>query len=333
MTPIRVGTAIAEPGTRADGVIHGGRLVDSSPVDIPVAVLNGAKPGRRVWIHGAIHGDEYVGTRAIQQLIGRLDPSEMSGALVAIPVANISAFRAGTRAAPQDGLDMNRVWPGAELDKARSLNPHSEVIVHRMFEAMTTIGVDAVVDCHTGGTWCLMANWTAYADYGDAAAEAGRLAEAAAFDVLWGRKPDFIAANVSGSAGDVLSARGIPYVVLEAGGLTIADRAPVAATLRALENILKATNVIAGEPEVPTPARRVTKGHWMRAREGGLFERQVDLLQEVRVGDVIGVVYDVLGHGVEELRAPASGIVIGLRYAATVGSGDYVGDVSEPSRA
>jgi predicted deacylase len=333
MTAIRVGTASAASGTRADGVIHGGRLVDSSPVDIPVAVFNGARPGRKVWIHGAIHGDEYVGTRAIQQLIARLDPSEMSGALVAIPVANISAFRAGTRAAPQDGLDMNRVWPGAELDKARALNPHSEVIVHRMFEAMTTIGIDAVIDCHTGGSWCLMANWAAYADYGDAAVEAGRLAEAAAFDVIWGRKREFIASNVSGSAGDVLSSRGIPYVVLEAGGLTIADRAPVAATVRGLENILKATKVITGEPDVPMPARRVTKGHWMRAREGGLFERRVDLLQAVEKGSVIGVVYDVLGHQLDELRAPATGIVIGLRYAATVASGDYVGNVSEPERS
>jgi uncharacterized protein len=329
---IGVGTARAEPGTRADGAINGGRLIDASAIEIPVAVVNGARPGKRVWIHAAIHGDEYVGVRAIQQLLTHLDPAQVSGGVVAVPVANVAAFRVGARAAPQDGLDMNRVWPGAELQTARALNPHSELIVRQMFDAMMAMDVDAVVDCHTGGTWSVMANWAAYADYGDAAAEAGRLAEAAGFDVVWGRKPDFVTSNVSGSAGDILSARGIPYVVLEAGGLTIADHEPVAATVRALENILKALQVIPGEPVVPRPARRVKKGHWMRARQGGVFERTVDLLQNVAQGETIGIVYDLLGHPLETITAPAAGIVIGLRYAAIVGSGDYVGNVSEPEQ-
>ena len=57
MATVTVGTASAAPGTIAKGVIPVTTLGSGTPLSIPVAVINGAKPGRVFWVNGAIHCD------------------------------------------------------------------------------------------------------------------------------------------------------------------------------------------------------------------------------------------------------------------------------------
>lgn len=327
---ITVGTAQALLGERSDGVIQVARLFDGSAVTIPVIVIRGSKPGRCIWIQSGVHGNEYVGTAAIHQLLPALRPERMAGSAVLVPMANILAFRAGTRTASQDGLDMNRVWPGKSLVSARSLNAHTEVVVHHLHEALTQVA-DVVVDCHTGGWPNRMASWVAYVDRKDeAAAESNQLAEATGFDVIWHRSPAFASRNVAGSLSELLSQRGIPSLVLEAGGEGRPDPESVAMMTQGLRNILKASGILPGEPKISRPALSVVRGHWLRASEGGMVRLSASLLDEVHAGTLIGTITDLYGEQLEEILSPVPGVIIGLRTLAVVNSGDYIGNVAQP---
>ncbi len=56
---LTVGPVVAEPGTRATGLVPvelgGGRRVD-----LPIVVINGTAAGPRVAVTAGIHGAEYV---------------------------------------------------------------------------------------------------------------------------------------------------------------------------------------------------------------------------------------------------------------------------------
>lgn len=53
---IDVGTARTEPGQRSDGVLRVAELNDGTPVEIPVAVVIGARDGPVLWCRTACTG-------------------------------------------------------------------------------------------------------------------------------------------------------------------------------------------------------------------------------------------------------------------------------------
>jgi methylmalonyl-CoA/ethylmalonyl-CoA epimerase len=63
---VTVGTASAAPGTIVRGAIPVTTLAGGTPLEIPVVVINGAKPGPVLWVDGAIHGDEPEGPLCCQ---------------------------------------------------------------------------------------------------------------------------------------------------------------------------------------------------------------------------------------------------------------------------
>src|SRR5580700_4354189 len=82
---ITVGTATARPGEKATGVIEVPAGVDAA-ASIPVIVVNGAKAGPTLALIAGSHGTEYASIIALQKLAHSFDPSELSGALIIVPL-------------------------------------------------------------------------------------------------------------------------------------------------------------------------------------------------------------------------------------------------------
>lgn len=143
---ITVGTATAAPGTSQRGAIPARSLAGGVTVDIPVVVINGAKPGPVFWVNGAIHGDEPEGPLACHLAMKQIDPSKLSGAVVLVPVVNPLAFSAAERGNPLDTFtyDMNRIYPG------KPNGYFSDRVAHAHWEAMKDIA-DLEISIHSGG--------------------------------------------------------------------------------------------------------------------------------------------------------------------------------------
>jgi predicted deacylase len=80
--------------------------------EMPVCVLVGRRRAPCVAFVAAVHGDEYDGIVALHELARELDPTQLNGGMIIIPVANPFAFEAAQRRTPQDDKDLNRVFPG-----------------------------------------------------------------------------------------------------------------------------------------------------------------------------------------------------------------------------
>lgn len=66
-------------------------------------------------VPAGIHNAEYVGIQAAIELSSEIDPEQLGGTLVIVPVANRSGFENRTMSmVHEDGKNLNRVFPGDE---------------------------------------------------------------------------------------------------------------------------------------------------------------------------------------------------------------------------
>ena len=84
-----VGTASASPGQKATGYLEVPSGVDAG-TNVPVVVVNGAKPGKVLALVSGAHGTEYVSIIAIEKLIAKLDPAQLTGTVILVPLVNIA---------------------------------------------------------------------------------------------------------------------------------------------------------------------------------------------------------------------------------------------------
>lgn len=277
---------------------------------LPVLAVRGVHDGPAVVVTGAVHGDEYEGPAAIQRLFHELESASLAGLLIGLPIVNVTAWQARSRASPLDGLDLNRVFPGPVAGQSSSAS-------YALAEAVFTTFVqrcDVLIDLHSGGAKLVhlpMIGWYT----GDAAAE--HLART--FD------PALHPWLIPDRAG-VLSceARRAGKVALGAewGGGARLDNLGVRAYVAGLQRLLA---TVAGKPaKLVADQRLPIAGSYQEVEAAGLFVAEVALGATVTAGDRLGVLYDPLGQIVATVRAEWSGRLAALAHVALLDAGDRV---------
>ena len=89
------------------------------PVDeecsLKAAAFCGSRPGKRLIVTAGVHGCEYIGILAVSRLIQELDPRQMKGEVVFLPIANEGGFyKEIKQLVPEDGVNLNRAFPVSE---------------------------------------------------------------------------------------------------------------------------------------------------------------------------------------------------------------------------
>src|SRR5437588_12197228 len=80
-----VGTATAAPGQKSTGYLEVPAGVDAA-TNIPVIVINGEKRGPVLALVSGAHGTEYTSIIALEQLINLIDPSQIGGTVILVPL-------------------------------------------------------------------------------------------------------------------------------------------------------------------------------------------------------------------------------------------------------
>src|ERR1043166_5652457 len=86
-----VGTATAQRGQKATGFLEvpaGGDAANP----IPGAIIHGVKPGPVLALVSGANGTEYASIIALEKIIQSLDPAQISGTVVVLPLVNIASF-------------------------------------------------------------------------------------------------------------------------------------------------------------------------------------------------------------------------------------------------
>ena len=288
------------------------RLADGTDLSVPVIVVAGGTPGPCLFAVAGVHGDEPQGVVALQDALGGLDPGGLGGTVVAIPVANPPAFRAGQRRSPLDDLDLNRTFPGDPTGSPSQRLAH--VLLHDY-----ALRADFVLSMHSWGSRGLVVPYVEY-PAGESPAEAASLAAAQALGLVFCRQSRWHPGLLVACAVH----RGVPAVETEVGGLGIA-RAPESARYRDVFERLLVHLGLRPDPGVAAPeAARIVRHLEVTAPVGGVLRPTRDLGAAVRSGEVVATIDDLHARRLADV-----GVVAAYRLCSSVGPGEAVATVFE----
>jgi uncharacterized protein len=313
---VTVGSATARRGERACGAIEVPADVDAG-MSIPVAVVNGARPGPVIALVAGLHGTEYASSIALGRLIGRVDPHGLTGTLIVAPLINIASFETMTvHLNPIDKKSMNGSFPGdaggTQTDRALAIV--AEQIVKP---------ADVVVDLHGGDLDEDLRPYAYWERTGDAALDERSKRLTLAFglqNILLLNSDVAQAASRRHLTGYALSL-GKPVVIAEAGRSGVSSREDVDALIDGCLNVMGALEMI-DRPVTPVP-HPVWIGSDVRVRaEGpGMFFQTVGHADYVMAGATVGYTTDYLSRPTGDVRSPVSGVVTFIRGVPSMWKG------------
>jgi predicted deacylase len=121
MDVFEIGSLRVKRGERGFTRLPVTSLLLGAELSIPLHVIHGAQEGPVLGLISGIHGPEHFVIRILREVILKLNPEEMAGTVLAIPVANPVAFARAKRSTPEEDIDfgdMNRIFPGVRAKPA-----------------------------------------------------------------------------------------------------------------------------------------------------------------------------------------------------------------------
>ena len=305
-----LGSASASPGKRSVGRLPVGEARDGSPVELPVAVVNGRSAGPTLFVQAASDGDELNGVGVVSRFVPQLDPAQLSGTVLAVGIANYYGFQVAEHRNPIDDTKLNRAFPGEENGTS------TERIAAATFAAATR--ADYAIDLHQGSTSRMIHE--ARVRCGPRHRLHGQCLELAkAFDcgyVLDQKGPD---GQLARAAPD----EGVPTIDPELGGSVGWDERSIEIGVRGMENALDHLGMTDGSAP-RNPQVRATGFEQYGAPAGGLIDLRKDLGDRVERGETLFTVTNVFGGEKGDVSADTDGICWRTRRLPQVASGEYV---------
>ncbi|GHB98080.1 succinylglutamate desuccinylase/aspartoacylase family protein [Cerasicoccus arenae] len=314
--PIRLGDETIQPGEAKDVRLKISETYTGDEIALPVRVIHSAKPGPKVFISAAIHGDEINGTGIVHDLLYDVPMAIECGTLFLIPVVNVFGFETHERYLP-DRRDLNRSFPGNE---SGSLASRVAAIFMREIVSQCDYGLDL----HSAAFQ--RTNFpNVRADLSNPDTRKLALAFGCSL-IVDGRGPE-------GSLRREACKIGCPTIILEAGEPWKIERGILELGVRGIRNTLIKLGMLSGEPITPAYQIRVKKTTWVRAEVGGILRYHIGAGDWVEAGQPIATNYTILGHAQHTLVSPADGIILSLATLPAVKPGEPIVHIAIPTRS
>ncbi len=301
--------------------------LDGSEIALHIHAVVGETPGPILAMHAALHGSEWLSAEIVGRVLADLDPSQMTGAVLALPVGNPVALASRTRNLrdESDSPDLNRAfgneqsWLADQL--ARAITTH--LLAH----------ADAMMDFHCGLWGAAMGSVTCGRDFTNPAVSEQAFRMARAFGLPHVRRGDLATRfpgprSAVGYAGQIL---GIPGIISEVGGAGFdhgLEEAWLQTNVRGVRGVLQHLGILPGRPVVPDRVLVFERVRRVNPTVAGMLEPVFppeDMMKrEVQTGELLGRVWSPYTFDVvEELRAPVRGLVDMVARHYPVRPGDW----------
>ncbi len=269
------------------------------------------------------HGTEYASVVALADLVDALDPAELSGSVIIVPIVNLPSFdKVVPHLNPVDGKNMNRTYPGRP-DGTQSERA-SYAVTRQVVEQS-----DHLIDFHGGDLDESLRPYSYWSKTGREAQDRISREMVLAFGldhivVSTGRPED---PNASVYLENTATTRGKPSITVEAGHAGTVMRDDVEALARGSLSVMRHLKML---PGAPTPIENpvwIGTLHSLTASEGGLFRPLVERGSFVQKGMTVGIVTDFLGKKLFDARAPEAGVVLYIRAVPSAVKGETLASV------
>ena len=317
MKNLSVGSAIAAPGKKVTGFIDVPEGADSG-TRIPVSIVQGTTGGPILALIAGIHGSEPSPILALQRVRVELDPSQLTGTVILVHVANLPSFVHRTiYRGPWDQKNLNRVFPG------RVSGSGSERIAH----AITTQVIDQcdfLVDMHSGdGNEQLRpySYWNHLGADDNVDAVARDMARAFGLDHIVidrGRPRDRDATLFCSNTAHV---RGKPAITTEAGEVGLPTEDMVALNVLGAFGVMRYLGMVPGAAQLVDPVW-IDPSEVLTSPHTGTWHPVVRADQRVREGDLLGRITDYFGEPIADVRSPMSGLLLYVVVSPAISTGE-----------
>lgn len=294
---------------------------------IPITVVQNGR-GSTVLLFGGNHGDEYEGPVALLKLARELQPEQVQGRVIIVPMLNRPAVEVGTRLSPIDGRNMNRAFPGRRDDTITGM------IAHYVTNALFPLA-DVVVDIHSGGR---SAHFLPSVNM-HRVADDRQMAEMIRAGMAWAAPYVFIYRDVGGEGLLPGEAEKLGKITLgtEVGSASQFGVEMLGITERGIRNVLRLYEVLTDEPfTAPAePAQVVAateRDDYLMAPASGIFEPFCEMGDMLTAGQTLGQI-----HSIEQAQqepwpvvARTDGMLMSRRAFPLTRQGDCVATLVRP---
>ena len=143
---MRIGNIEARKGAKAFGFLKAVETHGRFDVHVPLHIVQGASDGPVLLVQAGVSGLEIEPAMILPKVVRELNPAEISGTLLLVPLLNTSGF---------EFEQANAVWDDKNLNTLGRGNPDgtvSEQMIHTYYEQVIS-RADALIDIHTGSLW------------------------------------------------------------------------------------------------------------------------------------------------------------------------------------
>ena len=317
-----VGTATASRGQKATGTIEVPAGTDAG-LSIPVAVFHGAKPGPVLALVAGAHGTEYTSIIALEKLIGMLNPAEISGTVIIVPLINIQSFEQKVpHVNPVDKKSMNRFYPGKM--EGTQTERASYLITKQVVEQC-----DHLIDLHGGDLDESLRPYSYWTKTGNEKQDDISREMVLAFGldhiiISTDRPKD---PQASRYLENTATTRGKPSITAEAGHAGTVETDDLNALISGCLNVMRYLKMLSGSPTMIEHPVWIEKIVPLASEQTGIFYPLVKRGSYVEQGMKVGYVTDYLGKAIFESRAPASGVVLYICAVPSMTEGATIANV------
>lgn len=302
--PFRLLEKSIAPGTTRTLYWTASSALDSLDTPVPVQIVHGMNKGPVLCLTAAVHGDELNGIEIVRQIMQNLEPEELNGTVIGVPIVNLDGFRRASRYV-SDRRDLNRHFPGSRGGSLASRIAHS-------FFHNIVMNCNYLVDVHTGSFHRtnlpqLRANL-----------KSPHIVE---FTKGFG---GIVVVQEKGEFGTLRRAAqdsGIIAVTLETGGPLHLEKDAVDWGVKGIENLMHSLEMQNTLRLWTTPQPVYFKTKWVRVEQGGLLFSSVELNDVVKKGQLMGRVIDPITNTSSDVIAPHNGRVVGMAFDQVVSPG------------
>ncbi len=296
------------PGKKQRLEIPVARLPTQTMLSLPVTVVTGLRPGPRLWLSAAIHGDELNGVDIIRRVLAKISPGYLSGTVIAVPIVNVFGFIEQSRYLP-DRRDLNRSFPGSPRGSLAARLAH---LFMKEVVSQCTHGIDLhTAAYHRTNLPQIRANL--------------RDEQTRKCAIAFGAPLMMQSAMRDGSLRQAAAQQGIPILLYEGGEALRFDDTAIAVGVTGILRVMKALSMYDSEVKLSAnPPVAVEKSQWVRASHSGILHMTVNLGDWVARRQRIGSISDAFGDRTFEVLAPTDGIVIGCTRNPLINQGDAI---------
>ncbi|MBX3629435.1 MAG: succinylglutamate desuccinylase/aspartoacylase family protein [Nitrosomonas sp.] len=235
----------------------------------------------------AIHGDELNGIEIVRRILHDLNPGQLSGTVIGVPIVNLQGFHRTSRYLI-DRRDLNRYFPG---------NPYGSSaarIAHSFFDEIIS-RCHFLVDLHTG---------SAYRTNLPQIRGNLHVPEVAAFAHLFGISVILHSEGAEGMLRHAAVNAGIPSVTLEAGKSQTLQESAIRYGVRSIQTALNKLGMVKNDTDPVELESVFYQSAWVRVDHGGILFSRVQLGEKITKDSVLGIVTDPITNIRSEIVSP-----------------------------